>query len=769
MRTAHALAALLCATVFAIASCSHSGGEDNVPGAIATRAVSGTVSLPQGTPIDLATLDVVSFADASPVSGSGSFTVLVPDTDLPQTLFVMGAGPSPVLACSVGPGDVDGVVVDATSTATALAMLNPFLTLLSADDRASLAVSLRQHNGWNSFVAAVRSAVASSSTGRLSDTAEPNLLQMAARIVLDTLAGNPGGEMPLAWPWLDDVPGDGVACVNPGAVFYGFRAVSEDGERTVTAVVGSDRAGLRALPSWPPAADPTGSTTTTVDLGDGTFDAGFVRSDFRALGSDTPEGLAAVENCARGVVELLAPLSGVLAERQAADLGVASWAIGDLAAAAAARDPHAFMLEIAALVAEHADGVSAWYWQGDNAVCEDFVSAACPLVRGAVFSSQVLTAGDPRVPFFGDLLVLGAPGSQRIRQLDGVMTLTASQVAPRAAFVHSPSFATAGSPVSFDATSCADPDGPSDRLEVRWDWESDGTWDTGWTQDRAASHAFAARGTYETTLEVRDGDGLADAVVHRVNVGGGEGTAAHVVVLRDVVPWSPEVPPVLDLMLQALGMTEGAGAGRYEVKTSADLPGLTLTPGEDLLIVQNDQPQTFYNAYGRNQVKVLQFVAAGGTVFWEACDLGWSGGSIQAARIAWPGGIEFRSYPTWVNNVVLRGAPIVEGLPEQVYGQYASHEGIENLPDGASVYMRDDGGSPTLVEFGYGDGWVVLTTQPLEWNFYHNWTCGLVMPNVVCYVLGLPLVHDFGDIVKPSERGRPASFGGATGPTSGKR
>jgi len=268
---------------------------------------------------------------------------------------------------------------------------------------------------------------------------------------------------------------------------------------------------------------------------------------------------------------------------------------------------------------------------------------------------------------------------------------------------------------------------------------------------------------------VRDGDGLADAVVHRVNVGGGEGTAAHVVVLRDVVPWSPEVPPVLDLMLQALGMTEGAGAGRYEVKTSADLPGLTLTPGEDLLIVQNDQPQTFYNAYGRNQVKVLQFVAAGGTVFWEACDLGWSGGSIQAARIAWPGGIEFRSYPTWVNNVVLRGAPIVEGLPEQVYGQYASHEGIENLPDGASVYMRDDGGSPTLVEFGYGDGWVVLTTQPLEWNFYHNWTCGLVMPNVVCYVLGLPLVHDFGDIVKPSERGRPASFGGATGPTSGKR
>jgi hypothetical protein len=349
------------------------------------------------------------------------------------------------------------------------------------------------------------------------------------------------------------------------------------------------------------------------------------------------------------------------------------------------------------------------------------------------------------------------------------MSLTESLAAPRAAFAHSPSFASVGTPVSFDATQCADSDGPAGDLEVRWDWESDGAWDTDWEQSRVTTHSFVTGGTHQVTLEVRDGDGLTDAIVHRVNVGGGEGSAAHVIILRDVVPWSPEVPPVLDQMLQALGVTQGEGAGQYEVRTSADLPGLALTPGEDLVIVQNDQPQTFYNAYGRNQVKVLQFVASGGTVFWEACDLGWSGGSIQAARIELPGGIEFRPYTAWTNTVTMRGAPIVEGLPEQVYGQYASHEGIENLPDGASVYMRDGGGSPTLVEFGYGDGWMVLTTQPLEWNFYHNWTCGLVMPNVVCYVLGLPLVHDFGDIVKPSERGRPASVGGVSGPTSGKR
>ena len=126
-------------------------------------------------------------------------------------------------------------------------------------------------------------------------------------------------------------------------------------------------------------------------------------------------------------------------------------------------------------------------------------------------------------------------------------------------------------------------------------------------------------------------------------------------------------------------------------------------------------------------------------------------------------------YQTWYNEIALPGAPIVEGLPGEIYGQYASHEGIENLPDGATIYIRDDAGSPTLAEFGYGDGWVILTTQPLEWNFYHNWTGGLVMPNVVCYVLGEPLVHDFGDIIKPEREGKTRLWWRGAGLTSGKR
>ncbi|MCD4690251.1 hypothetical protein K8S17_02205, partial [bacterium] len=121
------------------------------------------------------------------------------------------------------------------------------------------------------------------------------------------------------------------------------------------------------------------------------------------------------------------------------------------------------------------------------------------------------------------------------------------------------------------------------------------------------------------------------------------------------------------------------------------------------------------------------------------------------------------------NYINLPGAPLVEGLPGFLYGQYASHEGIGSLPDGAVVYVTDDADHATLVEYGVGDGWVIMSTQPLEWNFYHNWSGGQVMPRVVGHVLGLPLTHDFGDIVKPERRGRPDDSGGATDLTSGTR
>jgi hypothetical protein len=61
---------------------------------------------------------------------------------------------------------------------------------------------------------------------------------------------------------------------------------------------------------------------------------------------------------------------------------------------------------------------------------------------------------------------------------------------------------------TFDASECCDEEDFSTDLEVRWDWHSDGVWDSEWTYDKVASHDFSDVSGYDVTIEVRDSEGL---------------------------------------------------------------------------------------------------------------------------------------------------------------------------------------------------------------------------------------------------------------------
>ena len=771
MTNAKAVLALLAVLSLALGSCSSTTGPSG-PGpptpVIPMRTVAGTVVLPEGASLDLATLEVISFGGRGQVSTDGVFSLEVPDTDLPQALLVMGEGTSPVLLGYVGPDDVNDVVVDASTTALALVMLNPFTAMFSAADRVTLADMVRSKDWWPELVEWAEDVVGRSGTGRLDQRLEPGLMQLAVEIAIDVLDDWPAGPLSTGDPWLEDLEGDDVSYVNPDVFFYAarFRAIGSDDSLLV--LVDSDRERICVTPGWPPFVDMLSYTHTTVDLGDGTFNVTITHGDLGDFDPGTAGGLAGARNVARAVTEVLALASGVTLEPEPAGLELESLFDGTaLAAEMQSDDTYGFMEALIDVIIEENDRVSTWLWEEENPDAEDYLSGICPLLEGIVFSTQVLAAGETRIPFFGSLVAKGALDSQRIAQLDGVLVMADSYSPPEAAFEVSPSFASVGNPVSFDASGSTDPDDPPGALGVRWDWENDGVWDTGWSVVKTAQHSFAAPRAYEVALQVRDGRLLNDSVVHTINVGGSEENATHIVIFRDAVPWEDELPPILDQMLEVMEFTVGPGPDQYQVVSSAEMDTFLLTPGEDLVIIQSDQPQSFYDEYAANQVRFMQFVSLGGTMLWAACDLGWHGGSIGTAGIVLPGAVVLEPYETWYNYVSLPGAPIVEGLPSLLYGQYASHAGIGNLPDGATVYVVDDAEQPTLVEYDYGSGWVIMTTEPLEWNFYHNWTAGGVMPHVVSYVLGIPLVHDFGDIVKPDLRGRPRSSGGARDLTSG--
>ncbi len=81
--------------------------------------------------------------------------------------------------------------------------------------------------------------------------------------------------------------------------------------------------------------------------------------------------------------------------------------------------------------------------------------------------------------------------------------------APLTADAGGPYSAPEGSPITLDGSGSAGP--PGVPLRYRWDFESDGAWDTTWSADPAAVHVWGDDWAGNATLEVTDGNSTASA------------------------------------------------------------------------------------------------------------------------------------------------------------------------------------------------------------------------------------------------------------------
>ncbi len=74
---------------------------------------------------------------------------------------------------------------------------------------------------------------------------------------------------------------------------------------------------------------------------------------------------------------------------------------------------------------------------------------------------------------------------------------------PYANFSYTPATGNTTTVFTFTSTSL-DHEDSADMLQVRWDWETDGVWDTPWSHNATEPHQFTAPGTYNVTMEVMD-------------------------------------------------------------------------------------------------------------------------------------------------------------------------------------------------------------------------------------------------------------------------
>jgi hypothetical protein len=99
-----------------------------------------------------------------------------------------------------------------------------------------------------------------------------------------------------------------------------------------------------------------------------------------------------------------------------------------------------------------------------------------------------------------------------------LVSVVVADTAPLAFLSVTPSSGDGSTVFEFNASLCSDAEDPPGVLEVRWDWESDGTWDTGWSTDKVATHQFLIAGNYTITVEVRDNQGLSNTTTVEVEV-----------------------------------------------------------------------------------------------------------------------------------------------------------------------------------------------------------------------------------------------------------
>ncbi len=89
---------------------------------------------------------------------------------------------------------------------------------------------------------------------------------------------------------------------------------------------------------------------------------------------------------------------------------------------------------------------------------------------------------------------------------------------PMALFTISPTYGTTDSVFVFDASDVRDIEDAEEDLQVRWDWESDSTFDTDFTTNKVTEHKFDVGGTYYITLEVKDTRGMTNRTTEFLRV-----------------------------------------------------------------------------------------------------------------------------------------------------------------------------------------------------------------------------------------------------------
>jgi subtilisin family serine protease len=171
----------------------------------------------------------------------------------------------------------------------------------------------------------------------------------------------------------------------------------------------------------------------------------------------------------------------------------------------------------------------------------------------------------------------------------------------------------------------------------------------------------------------------------------------------------------------------------YDTVGSSELATIDLSAYQ-AVVIANDQPQSFYDAYRAAIARLTAYVEGGGFLWMGAAAWGYNGGDLGG--MVMPGGATIQPSFQYENDVVDPNHPTMQGVPDPFTSNYyANYSAFENLPEGTNVIatgVYDP--RATLVEYDLGAGRVLATGQPLDYGYQYDQITGRILENTVPYV-----------------------------------
>ena len=731
---------------------------------IKTEKKGGALVIEEGSEIDFDDLEVITLTDIGDLDQDGEFEVEGNISDKYQiVIFKKPQNELPVYIGIYDP-ETQSVSAGANITAMALTLLNPYLVYTSQAQRFQYLEAVQEHETFDGLVALLNEAYMNDPDNALNYEVYPRVYQLTVQImkgVMENLgnADYNNGEETLEPPHIQDLDGSPIQFVNPRRIYYAAGIYSGGGLADLVSVEKSSPITTFSW-GWPPYFT-SASTQTDYDLGNGNFGINIVKGvDYNKLSQwDDPIGRATKQNTAQAILYFMDLLTGfnLVRDAEGLDISVSSELAVALKRNINEKNTEEFIYHFCNLMYNNSDGISEWLLGAKVDAAEEFIEAYTLVLKNAVFVFKLMGFVNQNGPFYWEYVNSPSEVIYEITQSNGTITDQQENNPPDAQFNIDPPAGIVGTNFTFDASPTADDIDGQTGLNYRWDFDSDGNYDVAWTTSSSVTATYTEAGSYLITLQVMDSAGLIGTITHRVNVGGGAGTADHIKLFQDGQPWNSDA---MITMLTSLGFTEGTGSNQYEVIPSVEMGTVELRPGTDLVIIANDQDDYFYQNYAANQVRFNNFVYMGGSLFWEACDKGWANGSMVDAGVVLPGNITTNYNYDYYNYITDQNLPLVSGLPDEMDHNYASHESFTNLSDGTTIYCRDSNQLPTLIEYNLGGGWIVVTGQPLEHqydNIYGANDMEELLPRIVSYFTGKELTKP---LAKPARRSssRPSSY-----------